>query len=92
MHIGIDSHTAEREGEGNATYGRNLISALFGVADEEDFVLFAANPEHPFYRALPPRRRSRTVCVGRAGASPGWPGRCRAQHREKASTASTSSM
>ena len=64
VHIGIDSHSAEHEGEGNATYGRNLISALFGAAGEEDFVLFAANPEHPFYRALPPRGRSRTVCVG----------------------------
>ena len=64
MHIGIDSHSAEHEGEGNATYTRNLISALFRAAGEEDFVLFAANREHPFYRALPPRGRSRTVCVG----------------------------
>jgi glycosyltransferase involved in cell wall biosynthesis len=64
VHIGIDSHSAEREGEGNATYGRNLISAIIGAGGEEDFVLFAANPEHPFYRGLPPRGRSRTVRVG----------------------------
>ena len=64
MHIGIDSHSAEREGEGNATYSRNLISALFSAKGEEDFVLFAAKPEHPFYRALPPRDRSGTVGVG----------------------------
>ena len=74
MHIGIDSHSAEREGEGNTTYGRNLISALFGAAGEDDFALFAANPEHPFYRALPRRGRSGIVRVaqGRGIARLAW--------------------
>jgi len=89
VHIGIDSHSAEHEGEGTATYGRNLISALFGGAGEEDFVLFAANPERSFYRALPPRGRSRTVCVGQARGitRPAWT-LSRAAPREGSGTAS----
>lgn len=67
MHIGIDSHSAEQEGEGNATYGRNLIWALVRTADDVEFVLFAANREHAFYRSLHPPARTRTVGVGQ-----GW--------------------
>jgi glycosyltransferase involved in cell wall biosynthesis len=59
--IGIDSHGVEREGEGNATYARNLISALFRTSRDDDFVLFASDPEHTFYRSLPRRGHSRVV-------------------------------
>jgi len=31
MYIGIESHSAEHDGEGNSTYSRNLISALFAT-------------------------------------------------------------
>lgn len=74
MYIGIDSHSAEHEGEGNSTYSRNLISALFATEGPEAFALFAADPDHPFYRSLPPRRGSRVfrVAQGRGLARVGW--------------------
>ena len=56
MYIGIDSHSAEHDGEGNSTYIRNLISALFATEGPEAFALLAADPDHPFYASLPPRR------------------------------------
>src|SRR5262249_3829344 len=62
MNLGIDSHSSEREAEGNATYCRRLISAL--VADDgDDFTLFVAHPTHPFYRSLHGRRPPRMVRV-----------------------------
>lgn len=39
MRFGIDSHSAERDGEGNSTYGRNLISALLAEGGADDFML-----------------------------------------------------
>lgn len=63
MRFGIDSHSAEREGEGNSTYCRNLISGLLTAGEGHDFVLFAANPAHPFYRTLPPIDRCQVVRV-----------------------------
>ena len=74
MYIGIDSHSAEYDGEGNSTYMRNLISALFATEGPETFALFAADPSHPFYRSLPPRRGSRVFQVpqGRGLARVGW--------------------
>jgi glycosyltransferase involved in cell wall biosynthesis len=59
--FGIDSHGAEQEGEGNATYTRNLISSLFLTAGGDDFALFASDPGHAFYRSLPRRGRSRVL-------------------------------
>jgi glycosyltransferase involved in cell wall biosynthesis len=67
IRVGIDSHGAEADGEGNATYSRNLISALYAEEGDHSFALFAADPAHPFYRGLPPRPRSRAVRV-RQGA------------------------
>ena len=61
MYIGIDAHLAEHEGEGNSTYTRNLIAALFAMEGPEAFALFAADPDHPFYRSLPPRKGSRVL-------------------------------
>jgi glycosyltransferase involved in cell wall biosynthesis len=74
VRVGIDSHSVEDEGEGNATYGRGLITALFAADAGTDFTLFAANPDHPFYRSLPARRRSRAVGVGQGHglARLGW--------------------
>ena len=43
--FGIDAHSAEREGEGNSTYSRNLITALLAAGGDEDFALFAGNRE-----------------------------------------------
>src|SRR5215468_9365696 len=72
--FGIDSHGAEDEGEGNATYTRQLISALFRGPDGDDFALFARNPAHPFYRTLPPRGRSRVArtAQGKGVGRVGW--------------------
>jgi len=75
VHFGIDSHNAEREGEGNSTYGRNLISSLITEAGGDDeFPLFAAHPDHPFYRTLSPRDRFPVTRVvqGRGLIRVGW--------------------
>jgi len=64
---GIDSHNVEADGEGNSTYSRSLIAALFAQAGDEAFALFAGDPGHPFYRSLPPRGPSRAIRV-RQGA------------------------
>ena len=72
--FGIDSHGAEQEGEGNARYLRNLVSALFLTAGADDFALFAKDPGHAFYRSLPRRGRSRVVraAQGQGFARLGW--------------------
>jgi alpha-1,3-rhamnosyl/mannosyltransferase len=69
VRIGIDVHGGEREGEGNATYTRNLVSALLALERDVDFVLFAGDPAHPFYRTLPARARASVVGVRQGG---GW--------------------
>ena len=82
MRFGIDSHGAEREGEGNATYTRNLIAALFGIAGNDHITLFAGTPDHPFYRSLPVRSRVVRVRQGRGIRRLGW-GLARATAREQ---------
>lgn len=74
MHFGIDSHSAEREGEGNSTYSRSLISALFAAEGGHDFTLFAANPDHTFYHSVRPAGVSRVVRVpqGKGLGRLGW--------------------
>jgi glycosyltransferase involved in cell wall biosynthesis len=85
MLFGIDSHGAEREGEGNATYTRNLVAALLAAAGaDEGLILFAADPGHPFYASLPLGRRSRVVRVpqGRGLLRLGWSlARAASRHR-----------
>jgi glycosyltransferase involved in cell wall biosynthesis len=63
MHVGIDSHSAEREGEGNSTYCRGLVSALAALGGKDEFTLFAASPVHAFYRSLAGPARPRVVRV-----------------------------
>src|SRR5262249_43684841 len=74
MRVGIDSHSAEHEGEGNATYSRNLIAALAARPGGDELALFADNAAHPFYRALPPNGRTRAIAVaqGKGIARLGW--------------------
>jgi glycosyltransferase involved in cell wall biosynthesis len=84
VHVGIDSHNAEREGEGNATYSRGLISALLAAGGDDEFTLFAADPDHPFYRGLSASGRWQRRRVGqRMGvARLGWAlGRAAARER-----------
>lgn len=61
LSVGFDSHGAERDGEGNATYARNLVSALLLASRTDEFVLYAQNPDHAFYRSLSGRGLSRVV-------------------------------
>jgi glycosyltransferase involved in cell wall biosynthesis len=61
--FGIDSHAAEHEGEGNATYTRNLIAGLFAEPGDDAFALFGGDPRHAFYGSLPPRPRSGGIGV-----------------------------
>jgi glycosyltransferase involved in cell wall biosynthesis/GT2 family glycosyltransferase len=74
MYFGIDAHSAEREGEGNATYMRGLLSALLATHEDASFALFGDNPYHPFYRSLPRRDRRPVVRVtqGRGLVRLGW--------------------
>jgi glycosyltransferase involved in cell wall biosynthesis len=67
MNIGIDSHSAEREGEGNSTYCRGLISGLIGEDSRDELTLFAADPTHAFYRSLKGRLGPRIVRVSQGG-------------------------
>jgi glycosyltransferase involved in cell wall biosynthesis len=61
--FGVDSHSGEHEGEGNATYTRNLIAGLFAEPGDEAFALFGADLDHRFYGSLPPRSRSLAIGV-----------------------------
>jgi len=67
VRLGIDAHASEREGEGNSTYLRGLIQALPAVDAEDEFVLFASEPHHPFYRTLASGARCRVRAFPRAG-------------------------
>ena len=50
MKIGIDAHAAERDGSGNCTYIRNLLSELRQIDPRNDYVLYVTKSRHPFYR------------------------------------------
>ena len=50
MKIAIDAHAAEKEGEGNCTYIRHLLLALAGLDQENQYIFYAINSSHPFYR------------------------------------------
>jgi len=59
MKIGIDTHAAEREGTGNCTYIRNLVSALSQVDKQNEYVLYGINIQHTFYRQFHDRENFR---------------------------------
>jgi glycosyltransferase involved in cell wall biosynthesis len=63
LRVGIDSHSAERDGDGNATYTRRLVHALDAEPGDHALLLFAGNPAHRFYRGLPAASRARTIPV-----------------------------
>lgn len=67
MHLGIDAHSSEREGEGNCTYIRNLIRALRSLEERDCFTLFAEDPNHPFYRSLGSSERFRVFPLRQRG-------------------------
>ena len=63
MKIGLDTHAAEREGHGNGTYIRNLARELVRLDSPHEFLFYAVDAGHPFYRefASAPRVRVRPV-------------------------------
>jgi len=52
MRIGIDAHSAERDGTGNCTYIRGLIHGLTEVDQHNEYILYITDPGHPFYEFL----------------------------------------
>jgi hypothetical protein len=67
LKFGIDTHGAEREGEGNSTYIRNLTRALLALGGDDVFALFAGDPRHSFYRSLGTAARFRVRVVAQHG-------------------------
>jgi glycosyltransferase involved in cell wall biosynthesis len=49
LKIGIDAHAAERDGTGNCTYIRGVLSGLFNLNDQNEYVLYIMDKSHPFY-------------------------------------------
>jgi len=68
MRIGIDVHAAEQDGSGNCTYIRGLVRGLLAVDRENEYVLYAVNPGHPFYASLALRPGVRIVRTGARSA------------------------
>jgi glycosyltransferase involved in cell wall biosynthesis len=55
VRIGIDTHAAEQDGTGNGSYVRGLVRALTALDGDDEYVLYAIDPAHPFYRTLESR-------------------------------------
>ncbi len=55
MRIGIDTHAAEQDGTGNCSYIRGLVYALAALGGNDEYVLYAIDPHHPFYATLESR-------------------------------------
>jgi len=49
MRIGIDFHSAEREGSGNCTYIRNLVEALLAIDQKNEYFLYVIDGSYPYY-------------------------------------------
>lgn len=72
MRIGIDFHTAEREGTGNCSYIRNLVESLLVLDRENDYVLYVTHREHPYLRRFEGRPRVRIQPLGTGHALGRW--------------------
>ena len=49
MRIGIDFHSAEREGTGNCTYIRNLVESLIKIENGDEYFLYITDINYPYY-------------------------------------------
>lgn len=65
--FGIDAHAVEREGEGNATYARELVRAMLRIPSPHAFTLFAEDAGHAGYPPLVAGTPTRVVGVARGG-------------------------
>jgi glycosyltransferase involved in cell wall biosynthesis len=52
LRVGIDAHAAERDGSGNCTYIRNLLTGLAELGGEHRIFLYVTDARHPFYRSI----------------------------------------
>lgn len=57
MRIGIDTHAAENDGEGNSTYIRNLLIHLKKIDQENDYIFYGIDIQHPFYKNFIPDKK-----------------------------------
>ena len=62
MRIGIDFHSAEREGSGNYTYIRNLVDSLIKIDHENEYFLYVTNIKYPYYEQFKKIRNVR-LCL-----------------------------
>ncbi|MCI0413127.1 glycosyltransferase family 4 protein [bacterium] len=69
MRIGIDAHSAERDGTGNCTYIQNLILHLTKLDTNNQYVLFVTDRNHSFYKNLEDRKNVEMVPIRH---SPAW--------------------
>jgi glycosyltransferase involved in cell wall biosynthesis len=69
MKIGIDAHSAERDGTGNCTYTQNLILHLTKLDSKNEYLLFVTDRNHPFYKEVEEIPNIRIVQIRR---SPAW--------------------
>lgn len=49
MIIGIDFHSAEREGSGNCTYIRNLVEAMVSLGKRNEYILYVTHGGYSYY-------------------------------------------
>ena len=56
MRIGIDFHSAEREGSGNCTYIRNLVEAMTLIDGKNEFFLYVTDRSFPYYGIFKDRK------------------------------------
>lgn len=52
MNIGIDFHSAEREGTGNCTYIRNLVEKLVSLDSSNEYFLYITNLKYPYHETF----------------------------------------
>ncbi len=72
MRIGIDFHSAEREGTGNCSYIRNLVESLLALDRENDYILYVSDGNHPYLRRFEGRPRLRLHPLGTRLALGRW--------------------
>ncbi len=63
MRIGIDFHSAEREGTGNCTYIRNLVEELLAIDHRNEYFLYITDENYSYYEKFKEIRNVRLRLV-----------------------------